>query len=567
MKLSDAEKILEISLTKDIKIDKEAALKIRDAKKKFVSHYKANPKSFIQKFIKILHGKTNTECDFILNPAQCKLVDALKENRWVAAPKARQLGITTLTNALALHHAIFASNANVICMAVLTANANENLRRIKSMFKTMPEWVQTLLIYSNEKDGHQNNVGLWSFKSKATNTNNKLEVATANAPDATRGKTPTFLHWTETAFSEYAEGLFTSILPALKRRKDSVIILESTGNGNAGFYYEVCVGIRKGFKVVFMPWHLDPDYTTGGDKLTPEDLEYIEDLMGVDRIPDFLSEDQLRWFQSVSEVIGKAKCQQEYPINVEQVFQATSTSFFSFKTIKKLKGGEVIKTLSFEDGYLTQRAIGFGQVFEAVRPDYEYIIGVDSSEGQNDPSVLTVLNPEGHEVLFWRELLLPDDLVKLIDVIGKQYNSARVAVESNGIGAYIINSLMSQYMYPNVFYDMGKPGIRTSVGNKAAMLAQLQAFILAGTLTFRNEHLALEMATFQADTLRAQKEATDDVVMASAIASHAFKVNKPLKRYVQEDFYDYTSQVYKERKQKRRFISGRRQWQKDTMTW
>lgn len=567
MKLVEAEKILEVSLTQDIKIDKQTALKIREAKKKFISHYKTNPKSFIQKFIKILHGKTNIECDFILNPAQCKLVDALKENRWVAAPKARQLGITTLTNALALHHALFASNANVICMAVKTDNANENLKRIKSMFKTMPEWVQNLLLYSNEKDGHQNNVGLWSFKSKVTNTNNKLEVATANAPDATRGKTPTFLHWTETAFSDYAEGLFTSILPALNRRKDSVIILESTGNGNAGFYYEICVGIRKGFKVVFMPWHIDPEYRMEGEKLSEEDLEYIQDLMGVDPIPDFLSEDQLRWFRATSEVVGKAQCQQEYPINVEQVFQATSTSFFSFKAMKKVKGAKPLYNVGFENGYLTRRAVGQGQIYEDVRPDYEYLIGVDSSEGQHDPSAITILNPEGQEVLFWRELMLPDELVKLVDVLGKQYNNAKIIVESNGVGAYIINSLMSQYMYPNMFYDAGKPGIRTSVGNKAAMLAQLQAFVLDDTLTFRNEHLALEMATFEADTLKARKEATDDVVMASAIASHAFKVGKPLKRYVQEDFYDYSSQVYKERKQKRRFISGRRQCQTDMMRW
>ena len=158
------------------------------------------------------------------------------------------------------------------------------------------------------------------------------------------GKTPTFLHWTETHFSEVAGQIFTSVFPALNRRKDSVIILESTGNGNSGFYYEVCTGRRKGFKVIFMPWFLDPSYRLEGDELTEEDLEYLKDLMGVGQIPEELDHDQLRWFRATSETVGKAKCQQEYPINVEQVFQATNSSFFSYKAIQKAKGGEVLKT-------------------------------------------------------------------------------------------------------------------------------------------------------------------------------------------------------------------------------
>ena len=250
MKIEKANHILKTFYEnqKNLKGNSDAMKAFQEAKQVFTSHYRSRPSRFIEDFVRILHGKTNLECAFHLNRAQIALVEALETERFVAAPKARQLGITTLTNALALHHSLFSTNANVICMAYKADNAQENLRRIKTMFKTMPDWVQWVVMHWSENDGHQNNTGLWSFKSKLTGTNNKLEVSSASSADATRGKTPTFLHWTETAFSEIAEEIFTSVFPALNRRKDSIIVLESTGNGNAGFYYEVCVGVRKGLQ-------------------------------------------------------------------------------------------------------------------------------------------------------------------------------------------------------------------------------------------------------------------------------------------------------------------------------
>ena len=556
MKIEEANHILKTFYEnqKSLKGNADAIKAFTKAKKVFTQHYRGKPQAFIEDFIRILHGKTNMECAFHLNAAQQSLVEALGSHRFVAAPKARQLGITTLTNALALHHSLFAMNANVICMAYKADNAQENLRRIKTMFKLMPDWVRWLVQDWNENDGHQNNTSLWSFKSKITGTNNKLEVSSASSADATRGKTPTFLHWTETAFSEIAEEIFTSVFPALNRRKDSVIVLESTGNGNAGFYYEVCVGIRKGFEVVFMPWYLDDDYREEGEKLSIEDRYYIAELMGVDEVPEHLTDDQLRWYQTTSHAIGKAKGQQEYPINVEQVFQATNSSFFSVKTTSKIKIKEPLHALTYENGYLTSRPAGPGSVYAQPHHEFEYILSVDSSEGSIDPSVIIILDPDGNEVLFWREKIVPEDLVELIDALGKRYNMAKVVVENNGVGFYVVSNLLQRMMYPNVYYHEGKPGIKTSVATKPTMLATLQDYIMSDKLHFCNSVLATEMSTFEADTLRATKGQHDDVVMAAAIAAFVFRLDKPKRKWVEERFSDYTNDVYGSQAPRRRFI-------------
>ena len=536
MKLTEAKLILETVQTRNIDLTEEGTVKkIKKAKSVFVSHYKGNPQSFIEDYIEILHGVTNEVVPFRFNEAQQLLVDQL-DQRWLAAPKARQLGITTLTNALALHHAIFVNNANVICMAVKTENAQENLRRIKTMFKSMPEWVQKTVLKWDDKQGHLNNQSLWSFKSLITSSQNKIEVASASSEDATRGKTPTFLHWTEVAFSDIAEQIFTSVFPALNRRKDSIIVLESTGNGAQGFYYEICTGQKKGFAVVFMPWYLDGNYVKPvDDKL---DLEYVRDLMGVEELPE-LSEEQFQWYQDTSETIGKAKCQQEYPLNVEQVFQATSNSFFSSKVNNGIDIREPIAELVLKGGLLTHKEHGSGKVFEAPDDDFEYILSCDPSAGVEDPTHITVFSPDGHEVAYWSEYIDPDQVVDIVNALGKYYNDALVIVERNGIGQYVLQRLQQSKLYPNLHTDAGKLGIATTVASKEPMLATLQSKMIEQKLIFHNPVIQQEIPTFRADTKKAEKGKHDDAIMASAILAWVFHKNPPLRRVHYDSYREY----------------------------
>ena len=558
MEILESKKILEAVLTKDVKLDKESAKRVAKAKKVFVTHYSGDPKAFIEDFIKILDANTNEEIPFLFNEAQKEatrnLMEIMGTQEELALPKARQLGITTWTNAVALHHSLFNRNANVVCMAMKTDNAQENLRRIKTMFSTMPKWVQQLVMKWDEKK-HLNNQGLWSFTALIPKSENKLEVASASSEDATRGKTPTFLHWTETHFSDMANAIFTSIYPALSRRANSVVVLESTGNGSSGFYYEVCTGRRKGFRVVFLPWFLDPHYRLEGGELTEADREYMKDLMGVEEIPDHIDDDQLRWYRARSETIGKAKCQQEFPINVEQVFQATSSSFFSYKTVQKLKTKVPLRTLAFEQGYLSVRPGGKGEVYHDIKTEYEYLIGVDGSEGAIDPAAITIVDPEGQEVLFWNDKMVPNDLCHLLDTLGKQYNNAKILIEANGIGQHFLHSLMSHYLYPNVAFVDGKPGLRINA-NKADIFATLQSSILEDKMTFNNPLLAEEMPRVDAEKLKSPRGVGihDDTVDACAIAAYGFRLFPPKKKFVQDYYEDYTSEVYKTSKPRRRFI-------------
>ena len=61
---------------------------------------------------------------------------------------------------------------------------------------------------------------------------------------------------------------------------------------------------------------------------------------------------------------------------------------------------------------------------------------------------------------------------------------AKIVVENNGVGFFVVNNLLQVHMYPNVYYFDGKPGIRTSVATKPTMLATLQDYILDDRFIF-----------------------------------------------------------------------------------
>ena len=543
MDINQAKKILQVSRERNINFDEEGVrAKIKKARDTFVDYYKARPDRFISDFIKINDGKTNEIVAFNLNRAQKELVSSLlNNNRFIAAPKARQLGITTLTNALALWHSIFVKSAVVHCMSVNNDRAQKNLRIIKRMFGGLPDWAKQTFIHFDEKTGHQNNLGLWSFYSKVTKTDVSLQVASASAENAGRGDTPTFLHWTETAFAPEAKEVFTSIFPGLNRKKDSIIILESTGNGNAGFFYDVCLGNVKGFEVLFFPWHYEEEYKEPTEELTDLDKQQIADLMGTAELPDYLTDEQLVWYRSSSLILGKAKNQQEYPVTIEQVFQATSSSYFNPIAIEKILPKEQIYGLKIVNGLLMATDYANCTVFAGPNPENEYLLVVDpSATGEGDAMSLSVFDPDGEEVAHWHEPLAAHDVVAVVHAMARHYNDALVVVESNGPGMYVLDSLRTNFFYTNLYTEGNRLGINTNANNKPVMLAKLQQFIIDGKLRFNNKVMQGEMKIFDASTLSAPKGEHDDTVMSAAIAALVFEIHPPLRKHIKETYRDYS---------------------------
>ena len=513
-------------LRPDQPMDKKTVTKVKQLEKWCHKYYSTHVREFIEDFLTITDGTTNLPVPFRLTKQQLQVLEDYESDNWVAVPKARQLGITTLTNALALHHALFSPLAIVRCMAKDGDNAEKNLGRIRAMFRSLPEYLQRILVREDEKQGHRSNNSLWKFHAVATGQDSSIQTASGASEDSTRGDQPTFLHWTETAFSPIADDIYTAVYPGLRRRPGSKIVMESSGKGSAGLFFDVATGVKKGFKVRFLPWYDEPSYASDAE-LSDQERDAV--LKDIGPLNIELSDRQIAWYKETIESMGLQKAWQEYPSTLKQAFQAKSKSFFSPEAMERVGLGEPLRYFAWENGLLTLKNIGPCIIYENPEPEKGYHLYADVSEGVEDPSSINVVDPKGKEVAYWNEKLTPDKLVDVLVALGMFYNNALIVVERNNIGAYVLKMLQSIKRYPNVYWEKGKPGVLTTVSTKPLMLATLQTMLVEGKMTFRNPVMAGEMQIFNAATLKAEKGngKHDDAVMSAAVGAYVFAQQRP----------------------------------------
>lgn len=93
------------------------------------------------------------------------------------------------------------------------------------------------------------------------------------------------------------------------------------------------------------------------------------------------------------------------------------------------------------------------RVFEEVKPDHHYIIGVDAAEGKDggNHAAACVMDIETHaQVAAFSDTIEPEGFSKEISKAGKYFNEALVAVENEKFGSIVISNLMAYY--PNLYY-------------------------------------------------------------------------------------------------------------------
>jgi len=113
------------------------------------------------------------------------------------------------------------------------------------------------------------------------------------------------------------------------------IIIESTGEGNAGFYADlVQSAVFRGneklskleYKLHFFPWYCEPEYSMDGDiKVDTVRNDYFDKIgkdAGITILPS-----QRRWYYHQMGVLGD-KIKQEFPSNVAEAFISSSDAYY-----------------------------------------------------------------------------------------------------------------------------------------------------------------------------------------------------------------------------------------------
>lgn len=209
---------------------------------------------FFKKYAKIQHPKRG-KILFDLYPFQEDTLRAFIDNRFNIILKSRQMGISTLVAAYALHCMLFNDDFRILVIATKQEVAKNLVEKVQMMYKFLPDFLkQGISIVNNNKLSI-------SF------SNGSSIKAVASSPDAARSEALSLLIIDECAFIPDIDDIWASAQMTLATGGNAIVL--STPNGTNKFYElwqradagDVEDGLDK-FNPIKLPWYLHPERDT-----------------------------------------------------------------------------------------------------------------------------------------------------------------------------------------------------------------------------------------------------------------------------------------------------------------
>ena len=526
-------------MTTDAEAQKEAQRQVRLRLRDDFDFYAQKAMKIRTKSAQIVPLKFNN-AQQILNAAIKKQMEEQGYVRIIIL-KARQQGLSTAVGAY-LYHRVSQAQAK---KAIVVTHHSDSTKALFNMTKRYHENVPEILKPST------------SYSSRKELTFDKLDssymVATAGGDSIARGETLTHTHISELAFwrESTAKDNLNGLLQSVPETQDTAVFIESTANGVSGPFYEMWKGAvegTNGYMPVFIPWFLDPDYrrkVPKGFERTPEEEE-IADKYDLD-------DEQIYWRRVKINQNGSDLFKQEYPAVPEEAFLTTGRPVFDpeqiVRRLDQSKGP--LHRLALELKEWREHPNGELLVYHHLDPGETYYIGADVAMGvrNGDYSVAQVLDSRKRQVAVWRGHVHPDYFAEVLNYLGRRYNDAKIAVESNNHGLLTVNELYKHWSYPNVYtsvvedkisdVETPKLGFRTDVRSKPMIIDDLRASLRMKEMELNDKVTMQEMLTYvvkESGKLEAEEGCHDDTVMSLAICNHIHEgVYQPIE--VWDDFY------------------------------
>jgi len=418
---------------------------------------------FFSLFIKVIHpirGKVR----FDLYPFQKSVLLEFLRNRFNIVLKFRQAGITELISMYCLWLAMFHPNKNIVIISIKDRVAKKVLKKIKYMYKNLPDHIQVPIV--NGRRGEYGTAQEMQF------SNGSLISSIPTTEDAGRSEAVSLLVIDEAAIVRWANIIWAAAFPTLSTGGSSIV--NSTPYGVGNWYHNQWVNAinnnaSTSFTAIRLRWQMHPE------------------------------RDQV-WYDSMSEALGPRRTAQE----IDGDFLTSGHTVFDLADIKG------IEDCLSEHIPISTRMGGQIRIFDAPRKKSEYYIGSDVSTGRSrDFSSFTIMDRLGEEVGCGKMKISTDKLADLLNELGRTYNNALVAPESNDIGLAVTNKLQS-LNYPNLYYstkilkEKGKrtpkkekvPGWLTTSRNRPVIIDELEQDIRNDDIIVKDPFFTREAYTF-----------------------------------------------------------------------
>ncbi len=434
--------------------------------------------------------------------------------------KFRQGGLSTGVLAL------FFIEAQIIPGLVVAIVSHEEyatrrlLDKVDLFHKYLPDDMKSKLFHDSDNE-------------KVFENGSTIYIGTAGQRAFGRGDTIHRVLVSEEAHYSDAEKLLSGLREAVPM--SGYIVRESTPLGDQGYYYtsvQDCIEGNSVYRLLPLYWWFCEDYQIprGSPLVLEEDrgqLEYTKKEIEL-ILTKGLTEDQMRWkrWKIRSMRSDKAGSEslfpQEYIEDLESCWLGPADRVF-------MDVEDQIQSLSLRsrDPIRTE---GIVEIWKEPEAGAHYIFWLDPAGGEspteNDPhdGVILKLNPWGLEhVASICSRMEQKPLAYKIAEVASSYNGALLVVERNGVGRGVLNYLVNDIQYKNLYWERnvvgeltGKCGWFTDQYNKSLMVSNtITAIRNDSVVTYDKKVIRQLRALVNKDgKIAAKKPARDDRVMS-----------------------------------------------------
>lgn len=469
---------------------RKAGVKIKYTEEQIleINRCRKNPIYFINKYCYIVNlddGLVKFKTRFY----QDKLIKLFNKEKRVVVKFPRQSGKTVTTAAYAVWEAIFKKHSQIAILANKAKTAIGILQKVRLIYESLPNWLQSGII-------------TWNKATIDLENGSKIE-ASATSSSAIRSMSISTLIIDECAFIEpgiWGE-FYASVFPTVSSSKKSKIFLISTPKGMNHFYKfwsdSINPKTNSQFKNYEIEWNDVPN----------RDEKFKKEVIGE---------------------FGKEFWDQEF----ECAFLGSSGTLISGKTLRVL----VHKNPIIEKFDNKLKIYELPVKEEPDTKEGKYAVLVDSGEGTgNDYSVAQVFRidkkPYNQVATYRYNLISIREFPLVIEKIGKLYNNAVVIAENNAVGSAVLNTLVYDSEYDNVFFanvlrktkEMESVfGIRMTKSSKQYGNSELKTNIEDGYFTLSDFDTIEELTSYirVGTSYQADKGKHDDTITPLVIFSY-----------------------------------------------
>ena len=513
-------------------------------KRNKLKDYENNFTSFASDNIKIITKDARRGfIDFKFNSCQKKITELLEKQLEDTGKvraiilKARQQGISTYCAGRVFWKTYFTPHARSVVMAHDSATSDALFNLSKNIIKNMNSIYKPNEVKSNAKEIVISSPHF--TKEGGDKPISSYRLYTAGSPEAGRGTTPTIAHLSEVAFWQHDEKILAGLFQGISEAPGTEVILESTANGAQGEFYRLWKGALDGeneYLPIFLPWFSTPEYY----REPPEGFERSSDEELLVEQHD-LNDGQLYWRRLKIAEGGELKFRQEYPATADEAFITAGKSVFAMDKVNQLIAREPQKKMLFDFNSLTWEESRDGNldIFEYPDWDSNFILAADVALGVGqDYSCAVVMDTDRKVIALYRDNYIdPSKFGDLLFYLGRYYNNALLAVESNSMGVATLSRL-TQMNYINLYKQtkissISKeeglvPGFRTTQVTKPHIIGNLKNAVENDDIWIVSKVIIQELKDYistESGRTEAAPGCHDDTIMATAIALETLRTH------------------------------------------